>query len=455
MELQEIYRIKKGQVISENITIPFFFGIVYSDDGFIRLDLYVNEEYDLKALTNDSSREYWQSNYNLTCITEENNILIIDNLRFSQNNPHLSRIKMVSYGKMEHIKDKKKGFEESDFKPLIKYLVLEGLKIEFSDFTEEIRERGGQKIEDFNNLKRDHSTTNLVHKRFPYSQTYYKLSEDSDDIIVEFTEENSNRLTYELFLEIKHSYISALSFINGAEVRIRKECYGSYYTIGKIDAEKVVTYSFKKIDNRRYNSYIPINDPFHRGENVLGKFLMFNFDKFIKWCEKIDIKSIIFYLNNSEQTKSLEEKVFIQIIAFERLTTMYVEFLGDKEEFLPNKTDYNPIKKELNKIIDLNKDKFGNAYNTVKSKIGNLNQIKRHSTTDKMYRIINDFNIPITPKIEKLIDVVRHKTVHRGDIGEGQEGITTFYLLDELIREIILRMVEYKGKRKSRILLNE
>lgn len=76
---------------------------------------------------------------------------------------------------------------------------------------------------------------------------------------------------------------------------------------------------------------------------------MFNFDKFIEWCEKIDIKSIIFYLNNSEQTKSLEEKVFIQIIAFERLTTMYVEFLGDKEEFLPNKTDYSPIK--LSSII--------------------------------------------------------------------------------------------------------
>lgn len=56
MELQEIYRIKKGQIISKNITIPFFFGIVYSDDGFIRLDLYVNEEYDLKALMDDSSK---------------------------------------------------------------------------------------------------------------------------------------------------------------------------------------------------------------------------------------------------------------------------------------------------------------------------------------------------------------------------------------------------------------
>ena len=182
---------------------------------------------------------------------------------------------------------------------------------------------------------------------------------------------------------------------------------------------------------------------------------MFNFDKFIVWNNKIDLKSIIFYLNNSEQAKSLEEKVFIQIIAFERLTTMYVEYLGEKEEFLPNNEDFKPIKDELVRVIMSNKEKFGNAYNTVKSKIGNLNQIKRHSTTDKMYRIINEFNIPIDSKIEKLIDVVRHKTIHNGDIGEGKEAIVTFYLLDELIREIILRMVEYKGLRKSKILLKE
>ncbi len=74
-------------------------------------------------------------------------------------------------------------------------------------------------------------------------------------------------------------------------------------------------------------------------------------------------------------------------------------------------------------------------------------------TTDKMYRIISDFDISITHEIEKLIDVVRHKTVHRGEIGEGREGLITFHLLNELIREIILRMVDYKGERKSQILL--
>ncbi len=89
----------------------------------------------------------------------------------------------------------------------------------------------------------------------------------------------------------------------------------------------------------------------------------------------------------------------------------------------------------------------------MKSKIGNLNQIKRHSTTDKMYRLINDFNIPLTPQIENLINEVRHKTVHRGDVGEGKNAAINFHLLDELIREILLRMAKYEGGRKSLVLL--
>lgn len=149
----------------------------------------------------------------------------------------------------------------------------------------------------------------------------------------------------------------------------------------------------------------------------------------------------------------MEEKVFIQMIAFERITTKYAEYLGEKEEFLPNKDDFQPIRQELIDIIDKYKDDFGNAYSTVKSKICNLNQIKRLSTTDKMYRIINDCNISITEPIEQLIDIVRHKTIHEGEIGLGNEAVRNFYLLDELLREIILRLVKYEGKRESMILL--
>jgi len=452
--LKEIYRIKNGTIESDGIKIPFFFGIVFSDEGFIRLDIYVNEDYDLAKLMDDENKEYWQKDYKLKSFTEDNNHLLLDELRFSQNSPHRSRIKMVCYGKMEHIKEERNYKEEYDLKEYISYLLIEGLKVEFTDFTEEIRARAGKKIKDFNDHKRDHITTNLVYKLAPYSQTYYQ-QKNSEDIVVEFTNEHSNMMSYELFLELKRDYVSALSFVNGSEVRIRKECHGTYRTIGKVDAEKVVTYSFRTISNDRNNKYLPINDHNNRSERVLTKLLMFSFDNFVKWNREIDLNSIIFYLSNSQQSKSIEEKVFIQIIAFERLSTMYVEYLGQKEEFLPSNDEYKPIKEEFLKIAKQNEEKFGNAYNTIKSKLGNLNQIKRHSTTDKMYRIINDFKIPINSNLEQLIDVVRHKTVHRGDIGEGKEAVIIYHLLDELIREILLRMIEYKGNRNSLVLLKE
>lgn len=452
--MKEIYRIKNGIIKCDDIEIPFFFGIVFNDEGIIKLDIYANEDYDLKILTDDEEKAYWQKSFKSSSNTEENNRLLFDELRLRQVTPHLSRIKMTCLGKMEHIK-KEKGYEdEYDLKEYVSYLLIEGLKLEFTDFTEEIRARGGVKINDFNNHKRDHISTSLVYKKHPYSQTYYQHKK-SEDIVVHFTNENSNLMSYKLFSELKRDYISLLSFINGAETRIRKECYGTYHSIGKIDAEKVVTYSFRKLTNDRYNEYLPLNNYHNRTERVLSKSLAFSFDHFVEWNKKIDLNSIIFYLSNSQQSKSIEEKVFIQIIAFERLSTIYVEYLGQKEEFLPSKEDYQSIKEQLLEIVDKNKEKFGNAYNTVKSKLGNLNQIKRHSTTDKMYRIINDFGIPINSNLEKLIEVVRHKTVHRGDIGEGREAVIIYHLLDELIREILLRMIEYKGNRNSLVLLKE
>jgi len=253
-------------------------------------------------------------------------------------------------------------------------------------------------------------------------------------------------------------YISALSFLNGASVRLRKELIGSFVSqdaSGNPGAETEITYSFKSVVNDRYNGYVPINDPFSISHNVLNTFFVRNFDNYRSWNNKIDLNSIVFYLSNSEQTRSIEEKVFIQMIAFERLTTLYANYLGETEEFLPRKEEFEEIKKELQTVLSKHKNKFGNAYNTVRGKISNLNQIKRGSTSDKMYRLINDVNIPITSEIETLIDVIRNKTIHEGNIGEGEQSWTTFLLLDELIREIILRLVEFKGDRKSQILLQK
>lgn len=409
----EVYRVKNGQILSDRETIPFNFGIIFNHNGLLKIELYVDEIFNLSAFSDGKDSKYWNKEYNIDCITEERNELELDRLMFTSINYNLSKIEMVCYGKMTHKIVKEKSHKHTDDNSKIHYLELEGLKMEFCDVTEEIRARRGKEINNFNNYKRDHTSALLVSEEHQYHQVFYK-ADNSENIIVEFPDGSNHKLSLKKYQEIKLEYVAILSFLNGATVRVRKEFTGSYYTMGKVDSEVVITYSFQKINNSRYNRYIPLNNRFRRSENVINKFMMFNFDKYCDWNRKIDLNSIIFYLNNSEQSKSMEEKVFIQMIAFERITTKYAEYLGEKEEFLPNRDDFQQIRQELIDVIDKYKGDFGNAYSTVKSKICNLNQIKRLSTTDKMYRIINDCNINITESIEKLIDVVRHKTIHEG-----------------------------------------
>ncbi|MCK9641570.1 MAG: hypothetical protein M0R39_16830 [Prolixibacteraceae bacterium] len=391
--------------------------------------------------------------YEINCLTVENNKLSLDRLRFASITPHILTVQMICYGKLKHIKTKDFPENLRLEKPKLYYLELEGLQMEFCDFTEETKYRNGKEIVDFNKRKRDYTTSLLRFQNHPYNQLFYK-DLNSDNIVIEFPDDTNNTLFYEKFCEIKDDYISVLSFFNGAKLKIRKECTGSYYSIGKIDSEIVIRYSFLKIKNQRFNKYIPLNDPFSRSQKILNKLFVFCFDNYVNWNDKLDLNTIIYFLNNSEKVGSIDERIFIQIIAFERLTTRYAEYLGENEEFKPSRESFEPIKKKLYDIVDEHKNDFGDAYAIVKSKIGNINQIKKLSTKEKMYKLIQDVNIPITSRICDLIDNVRNKTIHQGDIGNGNEALVNYYLLDELIREIVLRLIKYDGPRESMILLN-
>lgn len=457
---REIYRIKKGTLKSENYNIPFDFGIVTTVNKKIFVELYVNETFDLTIFTG-RSRQNFDNYADINCLTEKNDLLEIYQLSMRQIQPGISKLKLVCFDKMKHTKLKRGPVNEiledemeSD-KDILYYLILEGLKLEFTDFTHKEVRRRGIVINEFNNYDRDHTTFTISTNNTLYNLSFCKSSENQD-VNVEFHDEYPNVMRYSHFLEIKQDFISLLSLINGAEVRIRKECTGSYYSIGKIDSEIVYTYSFDSVRNERYNGYIPINNPFNSGDNILNKFYLSCFQNYREWNDKINLNSIIFYLTNSEQTKSIEEKVFIQMIAFERMTTLYANnIIGLKIFFSPEKEEYEPIKEELLQIIEEHREKFGDSYNTIKSKIGNLNQIKRLNTTEKMYKIINDVEIDISSDIENLVENCRHSTIHDGEIGQGEEGITNFYLLDELLREIILRLIKYEGPRESYELLKK
>lgn len=71
-----------------------------------------------------------------------------------------------------------------------------------------------------------------------------------------------------------------------------------------------------------------------------------------------------------------------------------------------------------------------------------------------MYTILNDVKIVVNEDISKLIEEVRNNVVHEGNIGNGIDGLKNMYLLNEILHEIILRLIGYKGIRYNKYILD-
>jgi hypothetical protein len=447
--MREVYRLKKGTLESADNKLPIDFGLVYEDGGIFIVDVYINESFNLSEFSKKRYNEQDTKSFNCYCQTDKNNKIEITSLSFTMTVPYEWKISMICNGSITHteLRDFPKIPDELKDEPhKLHYLELEGLKMTFTDITEQIRARGGEKIMDGEDMKRDHTRALLVADQFPYNQVFHN-DNNSDNIIVEFPNNSNNTLSYKTFLELKRDYVSALSFINGAEVKIRAEFTGDYYSVGKIDSQISVTYSFKKIINRRYNNYIPLRSHLNVGQNILNRFFIFSFDKYRERNKSLDLNSIVFYLSNAEQSKGIEDRFFIQIIAFERLASKYVDTLSEKEVLASDPEKFEIVKGQILDIIKQNKGIFGKHINSIKGRIGDLNIIKRTRTEEKFLTIIEDMKIDLTPDLENLVRVVRHQAIHKGVIGQAGDIVKNYQLLDKLLRDIILNLVEYKREK--------
>jgi hypothetical protein len=459
--MKEVYRIKKGNIICQNLEIPFYFGLIFEDDGLFLVDLYISESYDLESLILNKENDLYSYYSTLSAQTEENNLIEVTTLTARSVSPHESKIQMKSYGFLKHTKIQyKPNGEQDDLKgeeDFLFYLEIEGLKMEFSDLTQTIKARGGVEIKDFDNYKRDHTDALLLYQNYngPGSQflfTFFK-NEENENIIISVSDDikGYSILTYDKFMEFKTEFVYLLSFLNGAEIAIKKECIGRFYSINKINSEKVIIYSFNTIKNNRHNDYIPLNNPFHRSDNILNCVFIKCFNKYIEENKKLDLNSIIFYLNGAEQTRSLEEAFFIQIIAFERLAKKYIDTLNEENYSFLTEEEFAPIKTELIAIFKNYIPLYGDKLNRLRSRIGELNLIKNTSTEYKFLKLLEYANIPINPNIQNIINVVRHESIHQGEIGVGENAYKNKMVLDQLIRDIILNIIGYERKRISRI----
>lgn len=350
-------------------------------------------------------------------------------------------------------KFKSKGENEALY-----YLEIEGLKMTFTDLTKNIKSRQGIKGDSITTWKRDHTTAVLIYDSpninscntfkftfFPCDENeniYVKLPNSMDDGL--------NILYYNLYIEFKQDLVSFLSLLNGAEVAIRKEFLGVYCDIDRVNSQKTKIYSFKSIKNKSFSKYLPLNHTKNIGEEILNYAFVHCFNNFVSVNKQLDLNSIIFYLNGAENAKSVEEKFFIKIIALERLSFKYKNLIKLSDEFIIENSTYTNIKVELLNVLDNNKDESNSvAIEKLKGKIGELHIIKHTSTEFKFKKLLDYANIELTPEIDKIIEQSRHKSVHEGEIEQGNEGLKNYFILDELLRDIILNLIKYNKTRTS------
>jgi hypothetical protein len=452
MAKTECYRIIEGKLVSKSIEIPLVFGLISEDDGIFFTEFYTPESFDLNnfvALVDSDDTH----GFNAFCITEDSNELEIRSLSIRSIVFNARKILLECYDCIIH---KTRDFPKTPFgkqyqKSALHYLEFEGLQIEFCEYTSYKEIRGNDCVA----MERDHSKALLVANSIPYNLEFNKTN--SKNIIVSFPNESNSTLTYNAFLDLRNDFTSLLSFLNGARVKIRKEYTGETFSkLGRrpISSQVTITYSFKRLHPERLDSYIPLNHTSNnRVTNILNRIFSLSFDKYREWNKRIDLNSIVYALNAAAEATHVEEKFFIQIIAFERLTAQYAVAMGFAIEYLPDPLDYAEIKRQLFDVIERNKGLFGRNYHNAKAIIGGLNQVKPQTTQEKMLRLIADVRLQLSDDLVNLVNVVRHKVIHWGDVGDGLDGVKNLYLLNELLHEIILRLIDYTGIRNSAVLL--
>lgn len=281
-------------------------------------------------------------------------------------------------------------------------------------------------------LVKSYSETQLMVSDAPFDM---QLDKDKDKgcMYADFTinkEATHNTLTIDLYDLFRDSLVGYLSLINGARVQIVKEYYNSFTRI----------YSFNRIENLSRSYYACGNAKLYRPSPIL-----FEFDNYVRWNKLLNLNKFVHHLCTAQQVLDYEDRSFILILALEDLSKQYLELQRDKiQQKIITQEAFEPIKTELLSILDYHKELNAESVNKIKEGIFRLNDCSL--ATYKFRLILDDLNIKRTKDINNLIKKVRSTIVHEAKLDEYAD----YMLLSELIRELILRLINSKVQRYSR-----
>jgi hypothetical protein len=457
--MKHVYTIISGYVEVDNKQCNIPFALIFENEGVLFIESFLE-----KSDFYDSIKG--SNYYRLIGITEKGYDIECEGLLCTQYQSKNQKIKFIcdKFIKLINNQDNKSKVKNSiPVETPIYFAEIEGLKMHFADHTDTKQYRNSGKVENLLNFEFDHTTCSF----FLFNHTdgignhhkivFYKNPEN-ENLLIDFRRTDGCKLTYGKYLLIRNDLLQFLSFINGAQVRLRKELLGKSLTIKSankgFDAQTVCIYSFKREMNFNCNDYLPIDDHHSHTKEIFCKAFFNGFNKFYDLNKKFDFNRLIFSLNATNDV-GLDERFFILITALERLSKNYANNNpDDSKDLIDGNFFKNTLKPELINQINKYETDIKNskgAWDIFKSKIGGLNRRNNSETSQKLYELLNFANIIISDSVVNLVEKERNLVVHEGIIGQDDtEKIKNYWKLDHVLRDIILNLIEYKGIRNRK-----
>jgi hypothetical protein len=351
-------------------------------------------------------------------------------------------IELECYGIFKSTYNPKHATKSHDY---IYNVVFEGAKMYHSKSTTNKTERVifGKEEHPNQNSKKDFTEANMS---FYYDNKLLSLDFaflETDDKLTRMRFAN-DQFGMEIYDKVKFPLICFLSFAFGNNiVACQEHCHKDSLDIS-------VFHSYKRVKNRCYSNYIPLNNASFIHRDILNDYLK-AFNAFLFLDEHLVLSEIILLLNQAKKSP-VDTSIFIMLIAMEKLADKYINspFYNNADQF---EIDNNEFKLKVSKLREILENEFQsfktsnpNGYNNLYSKIGGIN--KKGKTDNKIFALLDFAGINKTEKIESLFPGLRNVAIHQGEVnvpgGDGYENQTS---LELLLNEIIANIIQYRGIR--------
>ncbi len=451
--MKNAYVIKAARICSKGQNSELSFALVHFIDGIYNIEAYFKDS----SFHSLADGDEW-----LTLIgqTDKGLDIEIQGLGYTGYTSHNLKATFICHQFIKVTSNNESEFDQNGPNTWkgdnIFQVELEGLEMQFSDYTESKKYRSIDNEQSFSNTEFDHTSCGMkinipgILGNF-YHLLFYRSSKNTN-IILDFRfHDGYNRLTLEGWRYIRHDFVMLLSFLNGGRVFIRKEFCGRFYTDREgdvVDAQEIVLYSRDEPPAKRVKrDFIPINYHHSYSGDVFGHVFSHCFESYHNLNKILDLNDVVFSLNNAGTAHGLKEKYYILIAAFEMICNNYHKSEKTRTYWLDEELFRSLVKPALLDVIANMKDKIAsNAMEVFTSKISNLNAIT--GTADKMFKFLEHARIPLNDNVKRFVTIERHKAVHEGSIGENSdEMVKNYWKLDHILRDSILNLIGYKSHR--------